>query len=145
MSSNKEFGEWLKKRREEAGFSATYKFADEIGFDKTYVGRIESGDRPPTATFCIAIAPVLGFTKDYVLNLAGLADDQQNSERDYTDVEETQTILDTFPSPESRRRAVHIANNLLRQLAQNERESARSADRASDVAPGKTARRNATA
>ncbi len=142
MSSNKDFGEWLKRRCEEAGYSTAYKFADRIGFDKTYVGRIENGDRPPTASFCIAIAPALGFTKDYVLNLAGLAEEQPDALKDYTDVEETNTILKTFPNSESRRRAIRITNNILREMAQDARESIGQVERNANDPTRKTARRN---
>lgn len=142
MSSNKDFGEWLKSRREEAGYSTAYRFAEKVGFDKTYVGRIEKGDRPPTASFCVAIAPVLGFTKDYVLNLAGLTEEQPDAPKDFTDVEETYTILKTFPNTETKRRAIRLANNLLRELAQDARESIGQVERNANDPTRKTARRN---
>ena len=146
MSSNKAFGEWIVARRKEAGFSASYLFAKRIGLDKTYVGRIEKGERPPSPAFCTAAAEALGFTSDYVLEMAGLpAGSPQIEKEDYTDVQETHTILKAFPDSESKRRAVRLTNNLLRQLAQDAREDAGQAERSADDSQGKTARRNATA
>ena len=133
-------------RRKEAGFNASYAFAEHIGLDKTYVGRIEKGERPPSPAFCVAAAKGLGLSADYVLKIAGLADESKRAnEEDYTDVEETNTILKTFPNPESKRRAIRITNNILREMAQDARENSGQVERNANDPARKTPRRNAAA
>jgi transcriptional regulator with XRE-family HTH domain len=148
MSSNSpvSFGVWVAQRRKEKGFKTQKLFSEATGFSDSYISRVELGEREPTRSFCVAIAPVLDLPIEYVLEVAGLTDEMASlPTKDFADVEETQTILNTFPSAESRRRAVQIANNLLRQLAQNERESARQTGGINNEPSRKTARRNATA
>lgn len=66
-----EFGQWVAAVRSERGMDQK-ALAKVLGFDPSYVGRIESGKRPPTAEFSLALSRSLELPLEDVLLRAGL-------------------------------------------------------------------------
>jgi transcriptional regulator with XRE-family HTH domain len=66
-------GDELRRARHAAGFSSQDALAAQIGFDRTVIGKIESGDRAPTAEVLAAWCQACGLTgipPEWVLGMA---------------------------------------------------------------------------
>jgi transcriptional regulator with XRE-family HTH domain len=66
-------GDELARARLAAGFSSQQALADHLGFDRSVVGKAESGDRPPTPDVLRAWCEVCNLDYDHFARLAGLA------------------------------------------------------------------------
>ncbi|MGH3192421.1 MAG: helix-turn-helix domain-containing protein [Streptosporangiaceae bacterium] len=66
-------GEELARARVAAGFSSQQALADHLGFDRSVVGKAESGDRPPTPEVLKAWCGACTLDYDHFARLAGLA------------------------------------------------------------------------
>jgi transcriptional regulator with XRE-family HTH domain len=64
------FGGWVARLRTEKGWSQG-QLAELIGYDSSYVSRIESNQREPTADFAVAIAYAAEVDVREVLTAAG--------------------------------------------------------------------------
>lgn len=53
------FGEVLRKKRKEAGLSQE-KLALDVGLERTFISMMERGQRQPSLTTLLKIAPALG-------------------------------------------------------------------------------------
>ena len=81
MTNNK-LGERLRERREEKGLTLL-KLSELAGAHCTYLGRIERGERMPSATILRKLAEPLGFTEVELLKMAGyLARDEADEQVD---------------------------------------------------------------
>lgn len=71
MPTRKTFGQALRERRIEKGFSLR-KFAHEVGVSPTYLSQVEQGNAdPPTAERVKKMAELLGENADEWIALAG--------------------------------------------------------------------------
>jgi transcriptional regulator with XRE-family HTH domain len=66
-------GEELARARVAAGFSSQQALADHLGFDRSVIGKAESGDRPPTPDVLRAWCEACRLDYDHFARLAGLA------------------------------------------------------------------------
>src|SRR5580693_1865811 len=66
-------GEELARARMAAGFSSQQALADHLGFDRSVVGKAESGDRPPTPEVLGAWCEACNLDYDHFARLAALA------------------------------------------------------------------------
>jgi len=66
-------GEELARARMAAGFSSQQALADHLGFDRSVVGKAESGDRPPTPEVLRAWCEACTLDYDHFARLAALA------------------------------------------------------------------------
>ncbi len=66
-------GEELARARGAAGFSSQQALADHLGFDRSVVGKAESGDRPPTPEVLRAWCGACSLDHDHFARLAALA------------------------------------------------------------------------
>jgi transcriptional regulator with XRE-family HTH domain len=66
-------GEELARARLAAGFSSQQALADHLGFDRSVVGKAESGDRPPTSDVLRAWCDACNLDYDHFARLATLA------------------------------------------------------------------------
>jgi transcriptional regulator with XRE-family HTH domain len=66
-------GEELARARMAAGFSSQQALADHLGFDRSVVGKAESGDRPPTPEVLRAWCEACSLGYDHFARLAALA------------------------------------------------------------------------
>jgi transcriptional regulator with XRE-family HTH domain len=66
-------GEELARARLAAGFSSQQALADHLGFDRSVVGKAESGDRPPTLDVLRAWCEACRLDYDHFARLAALA------------------------------------------------------------------------
>jgi len=78
--ANNELGESLKARRLEKGLTLL-RLSEITGAHQSYLGRIEQGERMPSAPILRKLAGPLGFTEVELLKMAGYlardeADDQ---------------------------------------------------------------------
>lgn len=69
MTNNK-LGERLKERREGRGLTRQ-QLSELAGMHQTYLGRIERGERMPSAPMLRRLAEPLGFTEIELLKMAG--------------------------------------------------------------------------
>jgi transcriptional regulator with XRE-family HTH domain len=66
-------GEELARARLAAGFSSQQALADQLGFDRSVVGKAESGGRPPTPNVLRAWCEACRLDYDHFARLAGEA------------------------------------------------------------------------
>jgi transcriptional regulator with XRE-family HTH domain len=66
-------GDELARARLAAGFSSQQALADHLGFDRSVVGKAESGDRPPTPEVLRAWCEACNLDYDHFARLAALA------------------------------------------------------------------------
>jgi transcriptional regulator with XRE-family HTH domain len=66
-------GEELARARLAAGFSSQQALADHLGFDRSVIGKAESGGRPPTPDVLRAWCEACRLDYDHFARLAGLA------------------------------------------------------------------------
>lgn len=66
-------GDELARARLVAGFSSQQALADHLGFDRSVVGKAESGDRPPTPEVLRAWCEACSLDYDHFTRLASLA------------------------------------------------------------------------
>ena len=66
-------GDELARARLAAGFSSQQALADHLGFDRSVVGKAESGDRPPTPDVLRAWCEACNLDYDHFARLAALA------------------------------------------------------------------------
>ena len=79
MTNNK-LGERLKQRREEKGLTLL-KLGELTGAHQSYLGRIERGQRVPSAAILRRLAEPLGFTEVELLKMAGYLDRDEADEQ----------------------------------------------------------------
>ena len=70
MTINKDFGEVLRRRRLMMSLTLR-KLAGLSGISPSYLGRLESGERFPSASVLKKIAPPLGLEETELFSLAG--------------------------------------------------------------------------
>ena len=140
-----DFGAWVRERREGEGWTQT-ELAQRASIDQTNVSAVETGRRPPTAAFCVAIARAFNYPASYVLEKAGIdanARDDDEATRDA--VHEFRRRLARL-APEDREEAVDLVNGLLDTLAQRSATRTRAAAAESAAGRNKSAKaRRATA
>jgi transcriptional regulator with XRE-family HTH domain len=66
-------GEELARARLAAGFSSQQALADHLGFDRSVIGKAESGDRPPTPDVLRPWVKACNLDEDHYMRLAVLA------------------------------------------------------------------------
>jgi len=66
-------GDELARARAAAGYSSQQALADHLGFDRSVVGKAESGDRPPTPEVLRAWCEACNLDYDHFARLAALA------------------------------------------------------------------------
>src|SRR5215472_1006291 len=66
-------GEELRRARVAAGFSSQDALAAKLGFERTVIGKAETGDRVPTAEVLIAWCQACNLDEDLYRRLAVLA------------------------------------------------------------------------
>jgi transcriptional regulator with XRE-family HTH domain len=66
-------GEELARAKAAAGFSSQQALADHLGFDRSVIGKAESGDRPPTPEVLRAWCEACNLDYDHFARLAALA------------------------------------------------------------------------
>jgi transcriptional regulator with XRE-family HTH domain len=66
-------GDELARARMTAGFSSQQALADQLGFDRSVIGKAESGDRPPTPEVLRPWCEACGIDYDHFARLAALA------------------------------------------------------------------------
>lgn len=66
-------GEELARARMAAGFSSQQALADHLGFDRSVIGKAESGDRVPTLDVLRAWVKACNLDEDHYMRLAVLA------------------------------------------------------------------------
>ena len=66
-------GEELARARAAAGFSSQQALADQLGFDRSVIGKAESGDRPPTLDVLRSWVKACSLDEDHYVRLAVLA------------------------------------------------------------------------
>src|ERR1035438_10123698 len=66
-------GDELARARLAAGFSSQQGLAEHLGFDRSVVGKAESGDRPPTPEVLRAWCEACKLDYDHFARLAALA------------------------------------------------------------------------
>lgn len=68
------FGEWVREIRKAEGWTQE-ELANKMGIAAAYLSQVETGVRPPTETFCIALSAAFEFPIYTVLVRAGLVED----------------------------------------------------------------------
>lgn len=77
--TNKNIGELIKRQRSALLLTAS-KVAKEAGLSQSHLGRIERGERFPSAGTLRKIAKPLGFAEEELFMLAGFFSDKRSSE-----------------------------------------------------------------
>lgn len=140
MTNSKElaaasFGEWVRELRKAEGWTQE-ELAHKMGIASTYLSRVETGERPPTEPFCIALSAAFGFQIYTVLVRAGLIDDteefaaanslKKNNEKEDPDVWEFKRLVAKIKDKEERERALDhiwsILNTAAKRSARREDE-----------------------
>jgi transcriptional regulator with XRE-family HTH domain len=70
VNAKKELGEILKRRRQMMSLTLR-KLAEASGISPSYLGRLESGERFPSASVLKKIAPPLGLEEAELFSMAG--------------------------------------------------------------------------
>jgi transcriptional regulator with XRE-family HTH domain len=138
-------GDWAKTLREAKLLSQT-ELADKMGFARSMVSRVESGDREPTADFVVAFAVALGLDIDETLVVSGLIPADFLAARkdgvlgDAKEAFEIARLLNAIPDDDERENAIADIRALLH--ARASRLAARQAHRPDRTAAarGKPAR-----
>lgn len=63
--------DWINTRLKEMGWSQS-ELSKRSDVSRPLISQVLSGDKPPSADFCIKIAPALGETPEKLLRLAGI-------------------------------------------------------------------------
>jgi transcriptional regulator with XRE-family HTH domain len=66
-------GDELARAREAAGFKSQQALADHLGFDRSVIGKAETGERPPTADVLAAWCKACGLDYEHYARLGTLA------------------------------------------------------------------------
>ncbi len=74
-ASRKNLGKLLKQQRQSAGMTL-YKLSSSSGVSASHLGRIENGERFPSADVLQKIARPLGFAEEELFSLAGYLSSQ---------------------------------------------------------------------
>lgn len=105
------FGGWIKALRDAKGLNQA-EFANLIGFDRSVISRIESGEKVATADFAVAIAIAFELPADEVLYQAGLLPESalglriQGALSDPKTLIEINRLLDQINDTDDRERAI---------------------------------------
>ena len=86
MANNKDFGRILKQHRAAAGLTLR-ELSARSGVSSSHLGRIESGDRFPSAHILQRIAKPLGLEENELFALAGYLSAGPSTEADMTAVD----------------------------------------------------------
>ena len=147
-SNNQEnFGEWVKALRKAEGFTQE-ELANKMGIASPYISRIETGDRPPTEPFCIALAGAFGFPIYTVLLKAGLIEEsaelvEANTKRNETedsDVLEFKRKINKIKDKDERERTLDNIWALLELAARRSARHKAKSEGVADRADGKGGR-----
>lgn len=79
MSGNM-LGEKLRQRRKELGLTLM-ELRDKSGVHPSHLGRIETGERRPSAAVLLKLAEPLGFDESELLRLAGYLSPDETDDR----------------------------------------------------------------
>jgi transcriptional regulator with XRE-family HTH domain len=122
-ANSKDFGMIIKQQRIAAGLTLR-KLSDMSGVSSSHLGRIERGERFPSAYILQRIAKPLGFDESELFALAGYLSPSLSAEADMT-VVDTARRLDPLVArmltqePLEVQRAVIALLNLLKSLARS--------------------------
>lgn len=140
--SDASFGEWVRELRKAEGWTQE-ELANKMGIASGYLSRVETGDRPPTESFCIAFSAAFGFPIYTVLVRAGLVEDSAEfaaandalkkiNEKEDPDVWEFKRLVAKIKDKEERERALDhiwsILNTAAKRSARRAAESEGEAD-----------------
>jgi transcriptional regulator with XRE-family HTH domain len=120
-ANSKDFGRIIKQQRIAAGLTLR-KLSDVSGVSSSHLGRIERGERFPSAYILQRIAKPLGFDESELFALAGYLSNSLSAEADMTVVDTAQRLdplVARMLAQESVevQRAVIALLNLLKSLA----------------------------
>lgn len=76
VNTNESFGDWVRGLRQDKAMTQS-ELAQKMGIAPGYLSRVETGERPPTEPFCIALSSAFGFPIYTVLVRAGLVQDDE--------------------------------------------------------------------
>lgn len=126
VDKNVDFGNWVKSIREDEGWNQE-ELAQKMGIARSYLSRVETGERPPTEPFCIALSAAFGFQIYTVLVRAGLIDDteefaaanslKKNNEKEDPDVWEFKRRVAKIKDKEERERVLDDIWGMLERAA----------------------------
>lgn len=124
--------------------------ASRMGIARSYLSRVETGDRPPTEPFCIALSTVFEFPIYTVLVKAGLVEESKElaeanapkkpNETENSDVWEFKRRINKIKSKEERERVLDDIWALLELAARRSARHANRAESGADRENGKVGR-----
>ncbi len=143
VDGNKSFGEWVRVTRESEGLKQD-ELAHRMGIARSYLSRIETGERPATEPFCIALSKALGMPWDYALHKAGFIQEHEvDREPEDEAIWEFRRLIGGITDPAEKEQALDYVWSILRAAAKRSKAGAPRIEDAPNGAPGKKARRPA--